>query len=217
MPNFPCRKLSTIIESMCRHNSCNDSRLLSPHLSFVKQQVFISRSSKPLSYYEALEITPSATQAHVKKQYYKLSKQYHPDTNKEKSASIKFREISEAYEVLGNITKRRMYDKGLINIGVAASPAEAEEYSKGFYESRSKRRQAPTTTGRTPIYDFDEWSKLHYESNFKRSESAKERIEFLREKQRVDTEEKKSEAVMLAVLFAGFFCILSDSFERSIL
>ncbi|CAL4078382.1 unnamed protein product [Meganyctiphanes norvegica] len=204
MPNFTGRRFTTIIGTMCRHGSCIDSGLLSPRLPSVQQRFCISKTSRPLSYYEALEITPGANQSQVKKQYYKLSKQYHPDTNKENSAAIKFREISEAYEVLGNITKRRMYDKGLINIGVSSSPAEAEEYSKRFYESRSKRSQAPTASGRTPIYDFDEWSKLHYESTFRRSESGKERVEFLREKKRVDLEESKGESIMVFVMFLVF-------------
>lgn len=206
MPNFQVRRFSTIIESMSRHGSFIDSRLLFPPLPFMQQCCCISKSSRPLGYYDSLEVTPNATQAQVKKQYYELSKQYHPDTNKKDNAAKKFRDISEAYEVLGNITKRRMYDQGVLNIGVASSPAEAEDYSKKFYESRSKRRQAPTTSGRTPIYDFDEWSKLHYENTFRRKENAKDRLEFLRKRAEKEKEESKSESVMMVMVF--FVCLV---------
>lgn len=204
MAYFPIRRFSTIIESMSQHGHLNDSRLLFPRIPFMLQCSCISRSSRPLGYYDALEITPTATQAQVKKQYYRLSKQYHPDTNKNENAAKKFRDISEAYEVLGNITKRRMYDKGVLNIGVAASPTEAEEYSKKFYESRSKRRQAPSTTGRTPIYDFDEWSKTHYENTFKKQEKGKECIDKLKKKLEKDKEESKSESIMIVMIFFVF-------------
>lgn len=65
------------------------------------------------SYYDALGITPKATQGEVKTAYYKLSKVYHPDTNDGSvDASKKFRDISSAYEVLGNVRMRKLYDKG---------------------------------------------------------------------------------------------------------
>lgn len=68
---------------------------------------------KSKNHYDALGITPKATQADVKNAYYKLSMQYHPDRNEgSETAATQFRDITSAYEVLGNVKMRRMYDKG---------------------------------------------------------------------------------------------------------
>ncbi|CAH3171002.1 unnamed protein product, partial [Porites evermanni] len=66
-------------------------------------------------YYKTLGVPPNADQKEIKKAYFKLAKQYHPDTNKSAGAAEKFQEISEAYEVLSDDEKRRSYD----NFGTA--------------------------------------------------------------------------------------------------
>tara|TARA_B100001287_G_C22649670_1_gene514551 strand:+ start:153 stop:1169 length:1017 start_codon:yes stop_codon:yes gene_type:complete len=60
--------------------------------------------------YSILNISRSANDSEIKKSYKKLAFQYHPDKNKSENAQEKFREISEAYEILTNTDKRRMYD-----------------------------------------------------------------------------------------------------------
>ena len=62
-------------------------------------------------YYEILGIDHSASKEEIKKVYRKLALQYHPDKNKDKSAEEKFKEISEAYAVLYDDEKRKMYDQ----------------------------------------------------------------------------------------------------------
>lgn len=61
--------------------------------------------------YSILGVSKSATTDEIKKAYRKLAMQYHPDKNKgDKKAEEKFKEVSGAYEVLGNAKKRKEYD-----------------------------------------------------------------------------------------------------------
>jgi DnaJ-class molecular chaperone len=63
-------------------------------------------------YYKALGLEKGATAEEIKKTYRKLAKKYHPDLNKgSKTGEEKFKEISEAYEVLGDEEKRAKYDE----------------------------------------------------------------------------------------------------------
>ena len=61
-------------------------------------------------YYETLGVKREATDAEIKSAYRKLARKYHPDVNKTKEAEDKFKEINEAYEVLGDKQKRQRYD-----------------------------------------------------------------------------------------------------------
>lgn len=62
-------------------------------------------------YYEVLGVKKTATEAEIKSAYRKLALQYHPDRNKSKDAETKFKEINQAYEVVGNKDKRAKYDQ----------------------------------------------------------------------------------------------------------
>lgn len=62
------------------------------------------------NYYDILGVPSNATTKDIKSAYYDKAKVYHPDTNKDSSAAKKFQQISEAYEILGDINKRRAYD-----------------------------------------------------------------------------------------------------------
>jgi len=62
-------------------------------------------------YYAVLGVDRKADQKQIKAAYRKLARKYHPDQSKEPNAAARFKEISEAYEVLGNPDKRAKYDE----------------------------------------------------------------------------------------------------------
>ena len=63
-------------------------------------------------YYASLGVSKNATEAEIKKAYKKKAMEYHPDKNQgDKKAEAKFKEINEAYQTLGDSTKRKNYDQ----------------------------------------------------------------------------------------------------------
>src|SRR3954471_8901160 len=63
-------------------------------------------------YYAVLGVSASATQDEIKKQYRKLAAKHHPDKNQnDPKAADRFKEISEAYQVIGDAEKRKQYDQ----------------------------------------------------------------------------------------------------------
>jgi molecular chaperone DnaJ len=63
-------------------------------------------------YYAVLGVARDASDDEIKKAYRKLAMQYHPDVNESADAAEKFKEIGEAYAVLGDPDKRSLYDRG---------------------------------------------------------------------------------------------------------
>jgi molecular chaperone DnaJ len=80
-------------------------------------------------YYSILGIDKSASEADIKKKYRSLSKEWHPDKHKgDKKAEQKFKEINEAYEIIGNPKRRQQYD----TFGSAGGPGGGGQGSGGF-------------------------------------------------------------------------------------
>jgi molecular chaperone DnaJ len=68
-------------------------------------------------YYKTLGVDKKASQDDIKKAYRKLARQYHPDTNKDAGAEERFKQVSEAYDVLSDPEKRKKYDRGGVFAG----------------------------------------------------------------------------------------------------
>ncbi len=62
-------------------------------------------------YYDVLGVSKGASDSEIKSAYRKLARQYHPDVSQEDNAEEKFKEVSEAYEVLSDSQKRAQYDQ----------------------------------------------------------------------------------------------------------
>ena len=88
--------------------------------------------------YDALSLQPSATDADIKKAYRKAALKWHPDKNRDNpNASEKFKEVSQAYEILSDPEKRKVYDQYglefLLRGGTAPPPgAEDGGFPGGF-------------------------------------------------------------------------------------
>lgn len=90
-------------------------------------------------YYEVLGLEKTADDAAIKKAFRRLAKKYHPDTNKGNAqAEEKFKEITEAYEILSDKEKRKLYDKyGHIAFTEGFDPQAYERYRSGAGQGRS--------------------------------------------------------------------------------
>src|SRR4051812_8910444 len=62
-------------------------------------------------YYELLGVARDASEAEIKKAFRRLARRLHPDVSEEPDAEARFREVSEAYEVLSNAETRQLYDR----------------------------------------------------------------------------------------------------------
>ena len=91
-----------------------------------------------MNYYQILGLQRDVSQEEIKKAYRRIAKQYHPDSNPgNREAEKKFKEASEAYEVLSNEEKRENYDHKLI---AEQKKSTGESFANffGFLSSDSK-------------------------------------------------------------------------------
>lgn len=111
-------------------------------------------------YYKILDVEKSATQTEIKSAFRKLAKQFHPDKNpNNKSAEEKFKQINEAYDVLGDPEKRKKYDhigsnwNKYQNVNYGDAFSGFGNFSGGNFKSGNSN-------------DFSDFFKIFFEKDF---------------------------------------------------
>jgi curved DNA-binding protein CbpA len=127
--------------------------------------------SNQKDYYKVLNIEKNSTKQNIKQAYYKLSKVYHPDINNESEAETKFKEIQEAYDILGDESRKNEYDQSI----------NQSHYYENKNNSRNQQQQQNPfnnrhsnirnrTTSSTSSYDFKDY--YNNKTNYKTSSSS---------------------------------------------
>src|SRR5207302_11246879 len=126
-------------------------------------------------YYGVLGIKKTATQEEIRKAFRKLARKYHPDVNPgDKKAEEKFKEISEANDILSDEKKRKVYDQfGFYSDNI--DPAAAEAAARGGYGGGGARSYTTHTGGRAGQevpFDFGGFDFSDFQGGGGREESS---------------------------------------------
>lgn len=103
------------------------------------------------NYYKTLELYQNATIVDIKKAYRKLAFKYHPDYNKSENANSIFREITEAYEILKDFEKRKVYDDFLLNKNSKQTEEKMDSWQRQAKEKATEYSEMNYDTFKTNI------------------------------------------------------------------
>uniref|UniRef100_UPI0037E9730B dnaJ (Hsp40) homolog, subfamily C, member 30b n=1 Tax=Semicossyphus pulcher TaxID=241346 RepID=UPI0037E9730B len=178
-----------------------------------------SKDAPPLyrsrtAYYDILKVTPGATQSQIKTAYYKQSFIYHPDKNPgSDEATERFSEISEAYTVLGSISLRRKYDRGILSqsdVHGAGRPSSKETMSRStgspqqqqqqHHHQQQRSRRFSQAGGKT-MFDFDAFYQAHYGEQLQRERDMRARKQEM-EKQQKEINSRRMQGRMIEMTVA---------------
>ncbi|KAH8277964.1 hypothetical protein KR018_011089 [Drosophila ironensis] len=115
-----------------------------------------------VDYYKVLDVPRTATDSEVKKAYRKLALKWHPDKNPDNldEANKRFRELSEAYEVLSDARKRRIHDSRATQHKTSTNNSSSSTYS---------RHRSGGSSAYSRDYDYDYYPSSGYGSGGRRS------------------------------------------------
>ena len=144
-------------------SQCRPFTTTRPHLS----------SEKEKSHYDILGVPPTSTRAEIKKRFYVLSRETHPDVNRnDPNASTRFSEVSEAYTILGNEEKRKKYDRDVMprfrptrsRSGQGSGTYAGSRPATGLSQRRGTFRGPPPSFYGSPAANADEQARQDQEA-----------------------------------------------------
>eukprot|EP01038_Epipyxis_sp_PR26KG_P005784 gene5784-7982_t len=118
-----------------------------------------------MDYYKILRVSRSASLADIKTAYRKLALEYHPDRNLNKHENQrdefeeKFKTISQAYEILGNLITKLDYDRSIQNWDVGTAATKSTPFKTKYTPDRPYKTHSAFTRIR---YDVKAWNDYHY-------------------------------------------------------
>jgi molecular chaperone DnaJ len=113
------------------------------------------------THYQTLEVHETASQAEIKRAYRRLAKQFHPDSQTEAASHEDIARINSAYEVIGDPSRRVLYDRerrGLSGVSAETSAQQRAKRTADMQELYRRHRQA-SQSSETQV---DAWLKLVY-------------------------------------------------------
>lgn len=200
--------------------------------AFTMTRRYSTRHTKPSSrklpnLYDVLKVSPKANSSEIKSAFYNLSKTYHPDVNQSEEAVAKFAEILSAYEILGNQTKRRMYDRGtMTHPRFGVSPGKEAHDREDRHRHRHHRNPTSTadfghrTEGSGPGHDFKSAAgrpaykfqtdfQEYYSTTMENRQFTKKEAEFFMQKHHEDERTRKFRGISSAVFVFLFLAVMS--------
>lgn len=166
-------------------------------------------STKKETHYEVLEVAPNATHNEIKSAYYKLTLKYHPDKNNSDYAKQKFQQISEAYEVIGNYAARKHYDR---NIMVRQRTVEGYRPKPQKPVSEKVNITHPTNA---KIFNFDEWTRMHYQDTFQRDIDRRQRYAALKETKKNAVHLQDKHMYSIIIMITLILVVISNSITNN--
>jgi molecular chaperone DnaJ len=113
------------------------------------------------THYQTLDVHETATQAEIKRAYRLLAKQFHPDSKGEQASHDRIARINTAYEVIGDPSRRTIYDQQRQGVSVADPVESAANRAKRTAEAQDVYRYAREATQSSEARE-DAWLKLVY-------------------------------------------------------
>lgn len=101
------------------------------------------------------------------------------------------------------------------DMGRNVEPEVEDDPTTKFYKSRFKKSSVSDTEGRTPIYDFDEWSRQHYGSSFQRRQTAKEKFDRNQKRDKEQVLMMQNEILLFSVMVLSALAYLKFYSESS--
>lgn len=150
-------------------------------------------------HYDSLGLDSNATQDDIKAAYYELSKIYHPDKSTgSKAENKRFREISEAYEVLRNTNRSDFKSMKIVEM-----EENYEDPIEKFYKSREHRSKLNEFCGKMLLNDYDKWARRQYSKRLRKDIQRKKLMNLIKQRK----EEDKINVNTLKIVFSLGFIV----------